>query len=211
MKAIRKIGLLVLLICPLRQVKAQSYEVQQLLLDWEKLSQIKQILSDMKTGYDILSKGYTTIRDISKGNFNLHETFLDGLWLVSPTVRKYWKIPAIINYQVSIVKEYNTAFNNYKRGGYFNPDEIAYLAQVYGNLFNQSVKNLDDLITILTADKLRMSDGERLAAIDHIYSDMQDKLLFLRDFNNNTSVLALQRTREQKEINAVQNYYGESK
>ena len=36
-------------------------------------------LKDMKEGYEIVSKGYSTIRDISKGSFNLHEAFLDGL------------------------------------------------------------------------------------------------------------------------------------
>src|SRR5258707_1034350 len=107
-----------------RPAAAQAFEIQQLLLDVQKLTQLKQLLSDMKTGYDVVSKGYTTIRDIAQGNFNLHEVFLDGLWLVSPTVRKYWKIPEIINYQVALVKEYKSAYNGFQQGGYFNPDEI---------------------------------------------------------------------------------------
>ena len=65
-----------------------------------------------------------------------------------------------------------------------NPDELLYIGQVYGNLFNQSLKGLDDLTLILTANKLRMSDAERLAGIDKIYDGMQDKLQFLRSFNN---------------------------
>lgn len=182
---------------------AQSYEVQQLLLDWTKLTQMKQILSDLKTGYQILDKGYTVIKDISQGNFNLHEAFLDGLWLISPAVRKYWKIPEIINYQTSLVKEYKTAYNNFKQGGYFNPDEILYMAQVYNNLINKSVNNLTDLTNIITANKLRMGDDERLAGIDKIYEDMQDMLTFLRSFNNQTSVLALQRAKEQNDVRVM--------
>ncbi len=38
---------------------AQSNEVTQLLLNVEKLTQFKQILSDMKKGYQILSKATT--------------------------------------------------------------------------------------------------------------------------------------------------------
>jgi hypothetical protein len=189
------------------KVSAQSYEAQQLLLDWEKLTQMKQILSDMKTGYDIVSKGYTTIRDIAQGNFNLHEVFLDGLWLVSPTVRKYWKIPVIIDNQARLLSEYKTAYNNYKNSGLFNPDEIAYLGKVYSNLFDKSVNNLNDLITIITANQLRMSDAERLKGIDKIHADMQEELLFLRHFNNNNSVLALQRAKEQNEINVMKKLY----
>ncbi len=90
-------------------VSAQSYEAEQLLLDWTKLAQMKGILKDMKEGYEVVAKGYSTIRDISKGSFNLHEAFLDGLWLVSPTVRNYWKIPQIINNQLQLIKEYKSA------------------------------------------------------------------------------------------------------
>ena len=59
------------------QVVAQSTEIQQLLLNVEKLAQLKKILSNMKKGYEIVSNGYNTIKDISKGNFNLHDAFLE--------------------------------------------------------------------------------------------------------------------------------------
>ena len=48
------------------QVMAQSTEIQQLLLNVEKLAQLKKILSNMKKGYEIVSNGYNTIKDISK-------------------------------------------------------------------------------------------------------------------------------------------------
>lgn len=190
---------------------AQSYEAQQLLLDWTKLAQMKGILKDMKQGYEVVAKGYSTIRDISKGTFNLHEAFLNGLWLVSPTVRKYWKIPEIINDQLQLLNEYKAAFANCKRSGLFNGDEIVYLGQVYGNLVNQSLKDLDDLTMILTANKLRMNDDERLNGIDKIYADMRDKLQFLRSFNNHNSVLLIQRTKETNEVKRMQSLYGVTK
>ena len=68
-------------------VSAQSQEVQQLLLNVEKLAQFKKILQNMKQGYQVLHKGYTTIRNLSQGNFSLHKTFLDALFEVSPAVR----------------------------------------------------------------------------------------------------------------------------
>jgi len=84
---------------------SQSQEAQQLLLDWEKLTQFKKILKDMKDGYQIIHKGYTTIRDISSGNFSLHKNFLDALFDVSPAVKQYKRIADIINYQLLIVKQ----------------------------------------------------------------------------------------------------------
>src|SRR5687768_17492678 len=81
---------------------AQSFEAQQLLLNVEKLAQLKQILSDLKKGYGIVSAGYNTIKNISEGNFKLHQVFLDGLLQVSPVVKKYKRIVDIISNQTKI-------------------------------------------------------------------------------------------------------------
>ncbi|MBN8717939.1 MAG: TerB family tellurite resistance protein [Sediminibacterium magnilacihabitans] len=209
----KKIILIFILLstCLTLKLSAQSEEVQQLLLNVEKLAQFKQILSDLKKGYQIVSVGYSTIKDLSQGNFNLHKTFLDGLMMVSPTVRKYKRIADIINNQLLIVKEYKTAFNRFKQDGNFNPGEIEYLGKVYGNLFKQSMNDLDELMMIITDSKLRMSDDERLEAIDQVFSKMQDKLLFLRHFNNNTTILALQRAREKNDAATMQKIYGINK
>jgi DNA repair ATPase RecN len=188
-------------------VAAQSQEMQQLLLNIEKLAQFKQILKDMKKGYEILNGGYNTVKKVSQGNFNIHETFLDALMQVSPTVRNYRRVGDIIQYQLLLVKEYKTAFNRFRNSGNFNAEEIAYLEKVYAKLFKQSLRNLDELTTVVSANKLRMSDNERLAAIDKVYADMQDKLLFLRSFNNNTSVLAIQRTKERNDVQAMRSSY----
>jgi len=187
---------------------AQTDEIAQLLLNVEKLAQFEQILSDMKKGYEILSGGYNTIKDLSQGNFSLHKTFLDALLDVSPTVKNYKLVADIISYQVILIKEYKSAFNRFKRDTNFNEQELAYLGRVYKNLFKQSLDNLDNLVTIITANQLRMSDDERLGAIDRIFADMQDKLLFLRHFNNNTTVLALQRAKEKNDAGTIRVIYG---
>lgn len=206
----KKVSLLFLLVLSVSSLKvsAQAAEIEQLLLNVEKLAQLKQILSDMKKGYEIVSTGYNTIRNISQGNFALHKTFLDGLMEVSPAVKNYKRVSDIIRYQILLVKEYKSAYLRFKQSGNFSPGEVKYLGSVYVGLFKQSLKNVDDLITIITDGSLRMSDDERLKAIDEIYTAMQDKLLFLRHFNKNTTVLAVQRTREKKNVNAAQKLYG---
>ena len=67
---------------------------------------------------------------------------------------------------------------------------------VYSNLFNKSLQNLEELTLVITAGKLRMSDDERINAIDRVYNDIADKLVFLRTFNKENNVLAIQRGRE---------------
>ena len=178
------------------KVIAQSAEAQQLLLNVEKLAQLKKILSNMKKGYDIVSTGYNKIKAVSKGNFNLHDAFLSALLQVSPGVKKYNRVADIITCQKQIVKEYKVAFRRFNSSNLFNVSELNYMSNVYSNLFNKSLQNLNELIIVLTAGKLRMSDDERIAAIDSVYNDITDKLVFLRSFNNENNVLAVQRGRE---------------
>jgi len=188
-------------------VRAQSTEVQQLLLNVEKLSQFKNILADMKKGYTVLSSGYNAVKDISKGNFSLHEVFLDGLMVVNPEIKTYRRVADIINDQTAIVSEYKSAFKRFKSSANFNSQEINYLGKVYKQLFDQSLNNLDELITVITSSQLRMSDDERLQAIDRIFSDTQDKLMFLQNFNKEASMLNLQRQKEKADIGATGRLY----
>ena len=184
---------------------AQSTEVQQLLLNVEKLSQLKNILSDMKKGYTLVSNGYKAVKDIAQGNFSLHEVFLDGMMLVSPEIKKYYKVADIITYQGRIVSEYKSAFKRIQASGNFSDEDITYLAGVYKRLFELSKDNLDELLMVITSSNLRMSDQERLAAIDRIFAETQEKLMFLRAFNGQTSLLELQRKKERTDIQSLGN------
>lgn len=184
------------------KANAQSAEIQQLILNIEKLSQFKKILSDMKKGYELLSGGYNKVKDLSEGNFSLHKTFLDALMQVSPVVKNYKRVGDIINFQMLLMKESKNGLNRFVKSGNFSEKEISYFEKVYGNLLSQSLRDLDELTMVVTADKLRMSDDERLQAVDDIYLQMQDKLLFLRNFNATSNVLALQRAKEAKDVYA---------
>lgn len=179
---------------------AQSEEAQQLLLNVEKLAQFKKILKNMKDAYTIIFKGYTAVKDLSQGNFTLHKTFLNGLMEVSPVVKKYKRIADIFKYQGRILKEYKGAWQQFRDDKQFNPTEIDYLGKVYTNLFNETLKSLEELAMVITSGKLRMSDDERLQAIDRIYASVVDQYSFLNEFNNNTAILSLQRKSEQAEI-----------
>jgi hypothetical protein len=191
-----------------RPVVAQTDEAAQLLLNWEKLQQLEEILNNMYVGYKVLDKGYRTIKDIAEGNYSIHQAFLDGLMAVNPTVRNYKRIPYIISYQKLLLDEYKRAFARFKADPNFTVDEIIYLGGVYSFLFKQSLRNLDELAMVITATKLRMSDDERMQAIDRIFFDMENKVMFLRRFNNSTQLLAIQRARENSDATTLKKLYG---
>src|SRR5260221_11286305 len=101
---------------------SQEQEMEQLILDWEKLQQLEKILDNMYAGYKILDYGYTTIKNIAQGNYKLNQAFLDGLYLVNPSVRNYKRIPYIIDYQKLLVKEYKNYYKRFNHDRTFSPD-----------------------------------------------------------------------------------------
>lgn len=184
--------------------QAQSDEVAQLLLNVTKLSQLKQILSDLEKGYTTLRTGYAQIENLASGNFSLHETFLNSLLQVSPAVKNYHKVAQIIQYQTRLIKDYRLAFSQFKSTGQLTLHELTYLSKVYGNLLDKSLQQINDLALILTSGKMRMSDEERLKAIDLIHSDLQDMFHFLNSFNQDTQVLIQNRIKGFKQIQGTQ-------
>ena len=187
--------------------KAQEQEVQQLLLNVEKLAQLKNILEDLKKGYEIVFQGYNTIKKLSQGNFQLHDLFLQSLLEVSPAVRKYKRIGEIIQTQLALVSEYKKALSLFKESGLLQREELEYISSVYNNLFKRSLKSLDDLTMVITSGTLRMSDAERLAAIDGVWKDIEEAKTFLRCFNNEAKGLLVQRATGRGELGSVRTLY----
>jgi len=208
MKQVFKILLLSILLssCTLA-VQAQVQEAIQLALNIEKLNQLKQILQNMYKAYTIISGGYNRVRDITSGNYKLHEAFMDGLMAVNPKIKNYRRVADIISCQGSILKEYKSAYRRFSESGAFRPEELSYLMDVYANLLDKSLQDLDELAMILTAGKFKMTDDERIEGIDRIYGGMQEKLGFLRSFNNKTGLLAAQRTRDLREVQMARRLY----
>jgi hypothetical protein len=201
MKSLKSIVIILSIGCfSFTLVQAQEQEAQQLLLNVEKLAQLKSILAKMKQGFQIISQGYDRIKSLSQGNFNLHKTFLDNLLKVNPAVRNYQKVAGVLSTQQSILKEYQLSKSSLVNNPQFSVAEQQYLTSVQNNLLQVSLKQLEEFAMIITSGQLRMSDAERLAAVDRIYAGMQDKLSFLRHFNNSNRLLAAGRKMQQYDV-----------
>lgn len=193
---------------PSISLKAQSHEATQLILNYEKLVQLRQILDDMYEGYSVLNEGYSKVKSIAEGNFKLHEAFLNELLKVSPEVRNYYRVAEIIIYQQRILQEYLITYNQVKNDRVFTVGELANLHDVYRGMFRGSLRNLDELTLILTAGELRMSDFDRLEAIDRLHSEMVGILVEVRQVNASVNTLFRQRKRMDNERKAMESLNG---
>jgi hypothetical protein len=201
-------GAALLMTLTIRGAFAQAQEMQQLLLNIEKLTQFKAILSDMKKGYQIYQQGYGAISNLSKGNFDLHYVYLTGLLAVSPAVRHNPRVQQIIRQQQDLLSEYKRYKSLFKKSGSFQSNELDYIGNVMQQVVKQSNANVDDLGSVTTANQYRMTDDDRLRAIDRIYMSSTDQLQFLRWFNRKAVMLSLGRSRDLNDTRTLRQLYG---
>lgn len=167
----------------------------------QQIAALQVYIGYAKKGYNIVSGGINTIRDIKKGELNLHNTFFSSLKTINPKISRYAKVADIIFYQVRIIKLVRQTLQSIREANQFTVQEIEYCKIVLDALLNDCVQSITELLDIITPDKLQMTDDERLGKIDKLYLDMQDKFTFCNVMSDDISLLALQRLTEQAEIN----------
>jgi hypothetical protein len=167
----------------------------------QQIAALQVYISYAKKGYNIVSSGIHTIRDIKKGELNLHNTFFNSLKSVNPKISHYAKVADIITYQIRIIKMAKKTLQSISEANQFTMEEVAYCKKLFDTLLDDCVESIDELLAIITPDKLTMKDNERLVRIDKLYLDMQDKFTFCNVMSEDIAVLALQRTNEKMEIN----------
>lgn len=202
------IGLVLVLLVSGAVGQSVSDDVQQLVLDVEKLSQLKQILTEMYQEYTMLYNGYEKIKGLSQGTFSLHKVYLDGLLLVSPAVSNYYKVADIVVKGANLIKDYQAASGYFRGSGLFTSQELEGFSVFYATVVQRAEKDITELTIIITGGTLRMSDGERLSAIDRIDGDVTGQLSLLHGYDNSAALQAVQRAQAAVDIGDVRGLYG---
>ena len=171
----------------------RKYQLQQ-------IAALQVYIGYARKGYKIAKQGLATIGGITRGELTLHDDHFQSLRTVNPEIRNNAKVAGIIAYQVKILRNYNSTYKRLRNSNAFSKEELAYISSVFANLLEDCEKTLDELIAVTTNGKLEMKDDERLARIDKLYVEMQDKFTFCNSFGNDAGVLAASRLKAQSDI-----------
>lgn len=176
------------------QKKTQTkYKIKQIAL-------LKLYASYASRGYTVVKSGLRTIGDIKKGDFDLHSNYFLSLNKVSPKVKGYSKIAAILSMQLALTRRVRKGMQTFSSDTCLTTTEMRYIIRVLTNLLNESSKLLDELTTVISDKELQLKDDERIAAIDRLYLDMEDKKLFAISFCKTAVALSIQRKNEKMDI-----------
>ncbi|RQO75604.1 hypothetical protein DBR43_09715 [Pedobacter sp. KBW06] len=154
-------------------------------------------------GYQIVDSGLQTVKDITNGEFKLHNLFITSLKQVSPALRNDARVGEIIILQLAIIK----AFGGIKGKHILGAEHLAYLTEVSGNVVAGCLDDLQQLLLTISSAKLEMTDDQRLQRLDRIYQSMLDRSAFAQSFCNNLAQFIRMRQNEQKETEELIHWF----
>ncbi|MES2650539.1 MAG: hypothetical protein V4663_02310 [Bacteroidota bacterium] len=170
----------------------------------EQIVALELYTSYLKKGYEITNGGLQTIKDLTNGEFSLHGVFINSLKKVSPVIKNNVKVAEIIEMQVRIGK----AFSGIKSNPNLSLSNQLYIQEVRENLWAESLKDLEELLLVITSGKVEMSDDQRIERLDKIYLSIRDKSAFAQSFISEISLFIRQKEMEKKSIEQLRNSYG---
>jgi hypothetical protein len=139
---------------------------------------------------------------------DLYGEYYTELSQVKQIIADYDKVKQVVALQSRIVSEYKSAYNLFKQDKHFSASEIAYMYNVYSGILNESLKNLDQVLQVTGDFVLQMSDESRMKLIDEAATKMQTNYNDLKQFNNQSIQLSLQRAAELNDLSTVKKLYG---
>lgn len=189
-------------------VFAQAQELEQLKINLEKLLQLKLMLAQAKQGYQTLTNGYNAVRDVAKGNFDLHKQQMDQLLVVSDQVRLSPAVQQCRNNVVRIEQEVQNWMQVARSLGLFTAKELADMHQDFLLTITLSKDDKQMVELILSDGTLRMSDAERLSLIETICSNSDQYLTAVRRKVKAQTGMAVARAQGKKDRDAIRRLYG---
>lgn len=138
----------------------------------------------------------------------LYSNYYTELGNIKATISKYQRIKDITLKQAALVSEYKQAWSLFRQDSHFNPQELSYMQQVYSGILDASVKNLDEIMLVVSPAKTQMTDEQRLELINKASDHLDENYNDLHQFNNQGIQLSLQRSKDLSDTQSIKKLYG---
>ena len=138
----------------------------------------------------------------------LYSNYYTELGKIKSAIANYQRIKDITMKQAALVSEYKQAWSLFRQDSHFNPQELSYMQQVYSGILDASVKNLDEIMLVVSPTKTQMTDEQRLELINHASDHLDENYNDLHQFNNQGIQLSLQRSKDLNDTQSIKKLYG---
>lgn len=186
----------------LRQKRTQKKYLQT------QIAELKIYLELTKKGYKIAKEGLATIHSIKNGEFKLHKNFFDTLLIVNPVVSGSPRAKDITELHGQINEICNKGPAFLADGGQLTENELSYIRNVYGKVYDDCQGVLSALLTLIRHNNLKMNDAQRLERLEVLYGQMLSNFRFTSSFQTQAALLIKQRATETNQIQTSRALHG---
>lgn len=148
------------------------------------------------------------ISDWTQQQKDLFGKYYQELQEIKSAIALYERIREMTEKQAVLVSSYHHAWSLLQQDKHFSADELSYMGKVYTGILEESVKNVDEMLLVVSSFKTQMTDEKRLEMINTSASRIDTNYSDLQQFNNQNIMLSLQRAKDENEVSTLKKYYG---
>jgi len=184
-------------------IKAVDLKVQRLQNETIWLQNAQKVLENQLSKLKL-----TEIADWTDKQKNLYSEYYEELWKIKFSIAYYKRIKDLSAKQIAITDEYHWAWNLFQQDKHFNPEELDFIGKTYSGILDESIKNLDQVLLVLSSFKTQMSDAERLTLINKAADQIDVNYSDLKKFNSQNISISIQRSKSLDETAKLKEIYG---
>lgn len=139
---------------------------------------------------------------------DLFSSYYQELWSIKTAIAYYSRLSDLTQKQVALVSSYNQAWGLIKNDKHFSADELTYMGNVYSGILQESIKDLDQILAVVHANKTQMPDAKRLELVNKAADHMDSNYNDLQEFTTQNEMLSIQRAEDENEALTLKQYYG---
>lgn len=167
----------------------------------------------LQNAHKLLENKMTALKlnEISKAsNFysTLYEEYFAELKDAKHMINQYRQIREITRIQSLVVSEYQKVWWLLQKDPNFSAPELEQMSQDYQGILENSLKNTDLLIHIISSFSAHMTDGQRLKLIKNVEAKVQKNFRVLRHYNLHNCLISLQRADSVGQKDHLEKIYG---
>jgi hypothetical protein len=148
------------------------------------------------------------IEDWVKKQRDLYEQYYQELKKVKAVVSYYFRVKAIADKEIQILKQYQSAWALFRSDTHFTAIELAHMQTVYQGMLAETARSVELLELVVKSFTTQMSDVKRLEIIEQAAARTDQILDELNAFNHENKVLSLSRAKNEVDARVVKELYG---
>lgn len=173
----------------------------------KRIALLQVYLEYLQKGYSIARNGWQTVRNITKGEFDLHAQYFQSLEKVNPAIKRFGNGLSLLQTEIRMVRAVESLGKYARNCEQFSEAEIQYIKTVLDGLLGQVEKDVELFTLVISDGKVKMGDSDRVGWMERLEKELTRRNDFLQQVFATVHGLARSREAEGVETRTMRRFY----